>query len=40
MVDRIKVIVYIEKTGCRKGGWGKGGEREEMVNLNRYDSQY
>ena len=38
MVDRIKINVYIERTGGRKGGGG--GEREEVVNLNRYYRQY
>ena len=34
MVDCIKINVYIERTGGRKS-WDRG-EREEVVNLNRY----
>ena len=37
MVDPIKINVYIERTGGRKDGGG--GERKEVVNLNRYYRQ-
>ena len=37
MVDPIKINVYVERTGDMKDGGG--GEREEVVNLNRYYRQ-